>query len=85
MQRRAFSTASQLHGGLSEFGKTGDGEVLLVGPRVLNDLFRLLHAGEDIWLPILVPVGPDTQVDFAGILVGLEGLSDTYITRRSET
>ena len=36
-----------------------------------------LDSIEDVWLPVLVPVGTNTEVDFVRILVGLEGFADT--------
>ena len=84
LQRSTVGAVSQLDGSLGKVCKTGDGEVLLVGLRSLNDLLSLLHAVEDVGLAILVAVGTDAQVDFAGVLVGLESLSDTCVTRRLE-
>ena len=36
-----------------------------------------LDSIEDVWLPVLVPVRTNTEVDFTRVLVGLEGLGHT--------
>jgi hypothetical protein len=84
LQRGAVCTVSQLDGGLGELGQTSNGEVLLVGLRRLDDVFSLLHSVEHVGLAVLIAVGANTQINFAGILVGLEGLGNTCVTRRLE-
>ena len=84
LQGSTVCTIGKESGTLSEFRETGDGEVLLVGLRRLDDLFSLLHAVQHVGLAILVTVGSDAKVDFARVLVSLERFSDACGTRRLE-
>ena len=77
LQRDAVRTVRELRRRLGEFGETSDREVLLVRVLLDEELLRLLHRVQNVRLAVLVAVRADAEVDFARVLVGLEGLGDT--------